>query len=114
MPRSRHNRLARKEEDHGVLFRSFTTGRREGVCGIAVEISAHFDQPSIARDPDGSSSLRLGDRELEDLVAAAAIEAGFDIHFDLEEDALTTLRQSKVKTPEVGQEPSSNTRSAQG
>jgi hypothetical protein len=56
----------------------------------------------------------LGDRELEDLVAAAAIEAGFDIHFDLEEDALTTLRQSKVKTPEVGQEPSSNTRSAQG
>ena len=56
----------------------------------------------------------LGDRELEEVVAAAAIEAGFGIHFDLEEDALTTLRQSKVKTPEVGQEPSFNTRSAQG
>ena len=56
----------------------------------------------------------LGDRELEDLVAAAAIEAGFDIHFDLEEGALTPVRQSKAKTPEVGQEGPSNTNSAQG
>jgi len=32
----------------------------------------------------------LGDRELEDLVAAAAIEAGFNIHFDLDENAVPT------------------------
>lgn len=56
----------------------------------------------------------LGDRELEDLVATAAIEAGFDIHFDLEEDALTPLRQSKVKTLRVGQKTPSNASSAQG
>jgi hypothetical protein len=56
----------------------------------------------------------LGDRELEDLVAAAAIEAGFDIQFDLEEDALTPLRKSKAKTPGVGQETPSNPSSAQG
>jgi len=56
----------------------------------------------------------LGDRELEDLVAAAAIEAGFDIHFDLEEGALTPVPQSKANTPEVSGEGPSNTNSAQG
>jgi hypothetical protein len=55
----------------------------------------------------------LDDRELEDLVAAAAIEAGFNIHFDLDENAvLTPLWKNKSKPLELREETSS-TSSAQ-
>ncbi len=47
----------------------------------------------------------LGDRELENLVAAAAIEAGFDIHFDLNEETPAALESAKSNLSHRGEGP---------